>query len=148
MPSLTGQTPSPPLPRGIIKYPKKAGAKQKAKLRKACINTGHLGKRRQQPPPVRMGALRSFMFSCVPEGWGKSPVTSLLITPEALGSSSKPTKQGDKEHAHLCAWSRRKHSCVCTRVYKYKGITGLQVCAHICVVTYETYQLLHVCLHS
>ena len=43
------------------------------------------------------------MFSYVPEGWGKSPVTSLLITPEALGSSSKPTKQGDKEHAHLCA---------------------------------------------
>lgn len=86
MPSLTGQVPSPPLTVSSNTLRNLGQSREPgAKPRKACVNTGHLGKRHQQPPPVRTGALQFFMFSCVCEGWGQSPVTSLLITLEHPG---------------------------------------------------------------
>lgn len=78
-------------------------------------------------------------------------MTPLLITPEAPGSSSRPTKQGGKEpvHVHICAWLRRKHTCVYTRVHKYRGITdrftdmGTHMRGYV-----RNIPFLRVCLHS
>lgn len=109
-----------PLPHTVSSNtPRKLGQREPgAKPRKAYVNTGHLGKRCQQLLPLRMRALQSFMFSRVHEDWGQSLVTPSLITSEALGSSSKPIKQGNKEHVHvhICAWLHRKHSFMCAHM--------------------------------